>query len=119
MTKVSEEVGLYQELRELYERDPERFEIRRRQLIEAAIGRFPADRRRQAAGLQFRIDAAMRLCPNPVARMVRMSQLLWEQVDCLQRALSDPVSFQEESSLERPSARVIHLAGYRRGDRER
>lgn len=91
-------------LRYLAENDPERLELLRRTLTEQLIARSPEDSRRRLRGLQFQINARIRLAPNPIAACVAVSSMMHEALDELQRAFFDAP---EVELPARPGAKVI------------
>lgn len=93
-------------LGELYREDPEAFEEMRRALIEQTIAGFPEEHRARAYGLQFRIDAELSLCKDPISRMNRMVEIFWDGVRRFESAISDPGSALEEKNA-RTSAVVL------------
>jgi Protein of unknown function (DUF3135) len=76
-------------LRYLAEHDPERLELLRRTLTEQLIARSPEDSRRRLRGLQFQINARIKLAPNPIAACVAISTMMHAALDDLQRAFFD------------------------------
>jgi hypothetical protein len=57
--------------------DPEEFERRRRQAIDALIASSPANRRR-LEGVQFRIDMERKLAHSPLKACLRVSGMMWD-----------------------------------------
>lgn len=100
---------LISRLGELSRQDPDAFEEMRRVLIEKTIAAFPEEHRARAYGLQFRIDAELSLCKDPVSRMNRMVELFWDGVRKFEAAITDPGGFMDEK-CSRPPAPVISLA---------
>ncbi|ALC17340.1 hypothetical protein DSOUD_2587 [Desulfuromonas soudanensis] len=95
------------ELDGLYAKDPERFEVLARELIESVIADFPPEDQPRARGLQFVVDSRLALHSNPLGRMVEMMDMLWESVDRLVAALNDPWSVCEERQQCRSQSRII------------
>jgi len=60
--------------------DPEAFETRRAQLIDATIRRAPAGKQQRLRCLQWKVDQVRRLSRTPLAACVRMSNMMWESV---------------------------------------
>nr|NIS40822.1 DUF3135 domain-containing protein [Desulfuromonadales bacterium] len=98
---------IYDELRALYERSPEEFERRRRELIDEAIERFPPSRRQRALGWQFRLETALRHYRDPVARMNKMIEILWGQVETLRQALNGELPGQDPAEPRRRNGKVL------------
>ncbi|MDB6061119.1 MAG: hypothetical protein JWM78_1222 [Verrucomicrobiaceae bacterium] len=76
-------------LRYLAENDPERLERLRCTLTEMLIARSPEESRQRLRGLQFQINARIRLAPNPVAACIAVSSMMHDTLEQLQRTLSD------------------------------
>jgi Protein of unknown function (DUF3135) len=72
---------------ELARSDPEAFEQRRKQAIEALIAAAPEHRRQRLRALQCRIDLERRRSSNPLGACIRLSNLMWESFGELQEAL--------------------------------
>lgn len=58
--------------------DPEAFESRRREVIDAAIARAPAKRQPRLRGLQWRIDLMRRRASTPLAACITLSDMMWQ-----------------------------------------
>ncbi len=67
--------------------DPEGFELRRRELIEAAIQSRPGGERR-LRGLQCRIDLERRKARTPLKACFRLSALMWDSFVDLREGLN-------------------------------
>lgn len=87
MIKV--ELPGFDTLRYLAEHDPQRLELLRTTLTELLIARSPAESRQRLRGLQFQIDARIKLAPNPVAACIAVSSMMHATLDQLQRTLRD------------------------------
>jgi hypothetical protein len=104
---------LYEELKGLVQQSPQAFEARRRQLIDEAIEGMPAARRQQARQWQFQLEMTLRRYKDPVARMNKMVEILWQQLAHLQRALRSPVALTAERRGRSAGGAVIDLARHR------
>jgi hypothetical protein len=102
------------ELDGLYARDPERFELLARELIDCAIADFPPEAQPRARGVQFVVDSRLALHQSPLGRMFEMMDILWESVDRLSAVLNDPLSVCESRRHCRSESRVIPLSTRRR-----
>lgn len=98
-------------LGELYRDDPEAFEAMRKLLIEQTIEGFPAEHRARAYGMQFRIDAELSLCKDPISRMNRMVEIFWDGVRQFESAVTDPERFAETRKMRRHPGTVIPFPG--------
>lgn len=94
-------------LGELYRKDPAEFESVSRELIRLTIESFPPERRSRALGMQFRLDAILSRYRDPVARMNKMIEILWEQVRQFQEALNDPVGVLAEREEGKGPGKVL------------
>jgi len=95
------ELPAFETLRYLAEHDPERLERLRRTLTEQLIARSPETSRQRLRGLQFQIEARIRLAPNPVAACIAISGMMHSALDKLQRALRGP------EPKAAPSAKIL------------
>jgi hypothetical protein len=94
--------------------DPQAFERRRREVLEAVIRQAAPARRHRLEGLQCRIDLERRRARTPMAACLRLSSMMWESVnDELAPALRRLVSGDGPTSGPGPghrSATVIPFA---------
>lgn len=60
--------------------DPEAFEARRAQVIDAAIRRAPHPKQQRLRGLQWKLDQVRRLSHTPMAACLRMTNMMWDSV---------------------------------------
>ena len=58
--------------------DPEAFESRRREVLDAAIARAPENRRQRLRGLQWRVDVVLRRSSTPLAACITLSDMMWQ-----------------------------------------
>lgn len=86
---VKLELPGFDTLRYLAEHDPERLELLRSTLTEILIARSPAESRQRLRGLQFQIDARVKLARNPIAACLAVSSMMHDTLDQLQRTLCD------------------------------
>ena len=71
----------FDEWRTLAETDPEAFERRRREVLEAFIDETPADKQAHLRRLQWRIDMERRYhWRNPLVATQRLFDMMWESV---------------------------------------
>lgn len=91
----------------LAETDPEAFERKRREMIEATISQAPANMRQRLTGLQWRIEMERNQSRNPTQSFLRIYKMMWHSVygeNGLLDALNGKVSDHETA---RPRARVL------------
>lgn len=91
-------------LRYLAEHDPERLELLRNALTEMLILRSPAESRQRLRGLQFQINARVKLARTPVAACLAVSAMMHDTLTQLQRMLVDGP---DEAVVQQESARVL------------
>ncbi len=60
--------------------DPEEFNRRRRELIDANISAAPDHIQKKLRHLQFRADAVSESAPNPIVASQKISTLMWDSV---------------------------------------
>jgi hypothetical protein len=115
---MDEKVGgfarVFEDLEQLYRRDPVSFEEQRRRLIQGMIDDLPEENRARAYGLQLKIDAELSRYKDPVARMNRMVELFWEGVGQFQQVLTDPGKVLQERAQEKEGARPARVLPFRR-----
>lgn len=85
MVKV--ELPGFDTLRYLAEHDPDRLELLRNALIEMLIARSPEESRHRLRGLQFQINARVKLASNPIAACLAVSAMMHDTLSELQRTL--------------------------------
>lgn len=68
----------FEQWRALASQDPEGFEARRLELIEAVIGTASQRCQRRLRGLQWRIDLLRARSANPLAACVSLSNMMWD-----------------------------------------
>jgi hypothetical protein len=105
---------LISRLGDLYRQDPVRFEVVSRELIRKTIENFPPERRQRAFGLQFRLDATLNRYKDPVARMNKMVEILWEHLRLFQDVLNDPGKVLARNEGEKAPGKVIPFPGSRK-----
>ena len=96
---VRVELPGFDTLRYLAEHDPERLEHLRNALTEMLIARSPEESRQRLRGLQFQINARVKLARSPIAACLAVSSMMHDTLGELQRTLSsgpDQVNAQSE-----------------------
>ncbi len=93
----------FDQLSEMWRNDTEAAEAYHRSIIEDFILGLPEDKQERARGLQWRIDQELRKYKDPIARMNRMVEMMWESFFELDATLNRGVS------SERPKAKVIEF----------
>lgn len=79
----------FDEWAKLAKDDPDAFERRRREAIEAVIAKAPDAEQQRLRGLQFRIDMERQRASNPLSACVRINNMMWEQFNNLRVALEE------------------------------
>lgn len=64
----------------LAKEDPELFEQKRREALEAVINNAPVSMQQRLRGLQWRIDAERRTAKNPLSSCVKIYNMMWDKV---------------------------------------
>ena len=70
----------FDEMLILARHDPESFEEKRLQYIEAFLNNIPAEKQRRLRGLQWQIDQARHLARTPMASCITISNMMWESL---------------------------------------
>ena len=70
----------FDEWRDLAERDPVAFELKRRAAIERLIASAPAERRQRLRCLHWRIDAERRRSSTPMGACIGIYTMMWERI---------------------------------------
>jgi hypothetical protein len=83
------ELPPFEELAEMAKSDPEALEQLRQELSEALIASAPESAQARLRGLQFQIDAQRRAAKNPVAACIRISAMMHDSLQQLNRVLQD------------------------------
>ncbi len=60
--------------------DPETFESRRRDILEAFFAQIPEQRQQRLRGLQFRIDMERRRSKSAMGACIKISAMMWDSV---------------------------------------
>jgi hypothetical protein len=79
------------ELREwerLARENPDEFERRRREVVEAAIAQAPEALQPRLRGLQFRIDLERQRAKTPLGAAIRLHSMMWDEFQALRDALN-------------------------------
>lgn len=69
--------------------NPEEFERRRQEEIEAVIAQARPEHQQRLRGLQFRIDAERQRSSSPMGACVRINKMMWESFGELRQSLQD------------------------------
>lgn len=101
---VRVELPGFDTLRYLAEHDPNRLELLRNALTEMLIARSPEESRQRLRGLQFQINARVKLARNPIAACVAVSSMMHDTLEQLQRTLCEG---RDELTAQNRSARII------------
>jgi len=104
----------FQEWASLAKDDPDAFERKRREAIEAFIARTPEAEQQRLRGLQFRIDMERQRASNPLSACIRINKMMMDQFTTLRGALDELKSEVEghRESYPRPapvSAEVLRF----------
>lgn len=61
--------------------DPDRFELKRKDLLNDFLSQFPESRQQRLRGLQFRIDMERRRAKTPMGACIRLSHMMWDSIE--------------------------------------
>ena len=87
-------VKLYNELTDLFEKDPSAAEKRSKEIIEDFINSIPEEERRlRLQRIQWNVEQQLRKYKDPIARMNKMVELFWKQFNEFHKVLNDPFSY--------------------------
>ncbi len=99
----------FDELMALYEKDPDKFEQKRLEMIQSAIDQAPEKIQRRLTGLQWRIDSEIKLAKNPLAGCIKVYQMMMDSVYG-EGGLQDALNFTDKEIKESiPSTVVIDI----------
>jgi beta-N-acetylhexosaminidase len=90
----------FQEWASLAKDDPDAFERKRQEAIEAYIARVPEGEQQRLRGLQFRIDMERQRASNPLSACIRINKMMMDQFTTLRGALDE---LKSEVEGHRPS----------------
>ncbi|VAW79041.1 hypothetical protein MNBD_GAMMA15-2576 [hydrothermal vent metagenome] len=65
---------------ELAQSDPEAFEARRKQAIDALIARMPEHKQQRMRCLQWKIDQVRDRTKSPMAACIKLSEMMWDSL---------------------------------------
>ena len=72
--------------------DPEAFEAKRAEVIEAFIQSAPPENQQRLRGVQFRVDMERARASNPLSATIRISNMMWSAFGDLRDALDRSVN---------------------------
>jgi hypothetical protein len=94
---VKKELPDFDVLLEMAKKRPEQLESLRLELIEDIISSASEDVQRRLRGLQFKVDVTRRTARTPMASCIKISQMMFDSLERLREALSNP----EVAALQR------------------
>lgn len=97
--QVFHELPDFETLRRMAEHDPAQLECLRTSLTRQLIERAPARTRPRLRGLQFEVDARVRLAPTPLAACITVSAMMHEALDELRGALNGELRRRQQAQL--------------------
>ena len=83
----------------LHETDPESFELRRKEALEAVIASAPADMQQRLRGVQFRVDMERARAGSDLAACLKAHSMMWDSLVRLRDALSELSDLQKGGIL--------------------
>lgn len=93
--------------------NPEAFEAKRRDFVNAVIDQVPESRQHRLRCLQWRIEKVCSTSSNPISASVRLSRMMWEAIG-RQQELIHRLAYSNESKAQgyQPrQASIIHFPG--------
>ena len=102
---------------ELARDNPEQLDELQRRYTQANINSAPEHLRHRLRGLQFTIDNTLRGIKNPVARCVKLSQLMHQSFSQLHSALTEPVNYMDDKT--EASAKILPFRHQNQNDSKR
>ena len=102
----------FKEWAELAESDPERFEARRKRILNEMIRRFPDERHEMLHRLQWRVDRVREIKKTPLAACIAISDMMWQSFGDLQQSYEDLAAIkpgQKPVFREKPNAKVLRF----------
>jgi hypothetical protein len=80
----------FDELKTLFETNPQAAEQKCNEIIENYILSLPEDRQQRARSFQWQLEQKLRHYKDPIARMNKMIELFWSGVNKFHTALTEP-----------------------------
>ena len=82
--------------------NPEAFEAKRRDFVNAVIDQVPEPRQHRLRCLQWRIEKVCATSSNPISASVRLSRMMWESIGRQQELIY------HLASVEGPQVKAYH-----------
>ena len=111
-------VNDFNSLMRLAKEDPTKFSELREKIVQDFIHSCETNKQDRLIRLQWRIDEARKQATNPLDSVIKISGMMWQSLDELviaQTQLSD--SLKGEDVIERPKAKVVQFADYKKVDK--
>jgi hypothetical protein len=89
----------FEDWQNLYATDPEAFERRRREALDAVIQSAPAGMQQRLRGLQFRIDLERTQAGSGLAACLKAHSIMWDSLFRLRDALAGLSDLQKDGML--------------------
>jgi hypothetical protein len=89
----------FEDWRHLYATDPEAFELRRREALDAVIQSAPASLQPRLRGMQFRIDLERARAGSGLAACIKAHSMMWDSLVRLRDALAGLSDLQKDGML--------------------
>lgn len=106
----------FDELKDLYEKSPDEFELRRQNLVSNFIASLPNKIvRKKIKGLQFKIDMERRKSKNPYDSCIKLNKLLRDFFeDEFKSAVNFRVKNNDIKTAEATSNKVVDLTDFKK-----
>ena len=89
----------FEDWQRLHESDPEAFEIRRKEALEAVIQTAPARMQQRLRGVQFRVDMERARAGSDLASCLKAQSMMWDSLLRLRDALAELSVLQKDGTL--------------------
>lgn len=93
----------FDELKDLFAKNPEEFEAYRQTIIDGFIANLPLDKHERARRVQWRIDAKIRNIKDPIFRV----QVVYDEMLKAFLDLNDAFHLQSSNNETRPMAKIL------------
>jgi hypothetical protein len=89
----------FEDWQRLHETDPDAFELRRKEALEAVILSAPEDMQQRLRGVQFRVDMERSRAGSDLAACLKAHSMMWDSLVRLRDALSELSDLQKDGML--------------------
>jgi hypothetical protein len=90
---------VFEDWQRLHETDPDAFELRRKEALDAVIEAAPADMQQRLRGVQFRVDMERSRAGSDLAACLKAHSMMWDSLVRLRDALAELSELQKDGVL--------------------